>query len=30
MSVNPDVPDQEVEADEIMLVGRIVGSIRRH
>lgn len=30
ISDNPDVPDQEVEVSDVMLVGRIVGSIRRH
>lgn len=30
ISDNPDVPDQEVEIEDIILVGRIVGSIRRH
>lgn len=30
ISDNPDVSDQEVDVDDIMLVGRIVGSIRRH
>jgi len=30
ISDNPDVPDQEVDANDIALVGRVVGSIRRH
>jgi len=30
ISDNQDVPDQEVSAEDIVLVGRVVGSIRRH
>lgn len=30
ISDNPDVPNTEVSMDDIVLVGRIVGSIRRH
>ncbi|WP_186729147.1 XRE family transcriptional regulator [Sphingomonas panacisoli] len=30
ISDNPDVPDQEVDAADLYIVGRIVGSIRRH
>lgn len=30
ISDNPDVPDQEVSADDIAIVGRLVGSVKRH
>ncbi len=30
ISDNPDVPDQEVDAEDLSLVGRVVGSFRRH
>jgi phage repressor protein C with HTH and peptisase S24 domain len=30
ISDNPDVPNKEVDTSDIVLVGRIVGSIRRH
>lgn len=30
ISDNPDVPDQEVDASDIAITGRLVGSIKRH
>ncbi|SDA15090.1 hypothetical protein SAMN03159340_00639 [Sphingomonas sp. NFR15] len=30
ISDNPDVPNREVDAEDIIIVGRVVGSIRRH